>query len=115
MWDNVLNGINWGKRCPTGENFLEHNNKGKTVGLLLRMTKTMIGKGKAVIPLDSGFCVLKALIELRKIGIFASPVVKKRRYYPNKFIKGEDITEVFCDKPIVAADAIGGIGGTLDG
>jgi hypothetical protein len=70
----------------------------------------MTGSGKVVI-LDSGFCVLQALVELRKVGVFASAVVKKRRYWP-KYIKGEDIIAHMKDKEVGDDDAMSG---TLDG
>jgi Transposase IS4 len=53
----------------------------KTTGLLLRMCAPISGRGMVVV-LDSGFCVLRGLVALRKIGVFASAVVKKRRYWP---------------------------------
>lgn len=46
----------------------------------------------------------KALVELRKKGVFASALVKKRRYWP-KHIDGEMIRRHFTDKPVGAADA----------
>jgi hypothetical protein len=49
---------------------------GKTVGLLLRLCKPIYARGFVVI-LDSGFCVLKGIIELRKKGVFAAAVIKK--------------------------------------
>ena len=64
---------------------------GKTAGLLLRLCENLFGSMKVVV-LDSGFCVLKALIELRKRGVFAAAVIKKRRYWP-KFIDGDVIKE----------------------
>jgi hypothetical protein len=42
--------------------------KGKTVGLLLRLTRSIWNTGRLVI-LDSGFCVLKGIIELKKKGV----------------------------------------------
>jgi hypothetical protein len=54
---------------------------------------------------------LKALIELKKVGVFASAVVKKRRYWP-KYIKGDDIKRHFEGKTIGDDDALAG---TLDG
>ena len=54
---------------------------GKTTGLLLRMLRGYFGTGKYVI-LDSGFCVLNALTELKKMGVFACALIKKRRYWP---------------------------------
>ena len=32
--------------------------------------------------LDSGFCVLKSLVELRQEGWFTSALMKKRQYWP---------------------------------
>ncbi len=48
---------------------------GKTMGLLLRMLATYFSTGWYVV-LDSGFCILKSLIELKKVGIFACAVIK---------------------------------------
>ena len=59
----------------------EFGEKGKTSGLLLRLCKPLFGTGKLVI-LDSGFCVLAAVIELMKFGVYASALIKKRRYWP---------------------------------
>jgi Transposase IS4 len=63
--------------------------KGRTVGLLLRLCQSLYGRGTVVI-LDSGFCVLQGLIELRKLGVFASAVIKKRKYWP-KHVPGASI------------------------
>ncbi|MBM4179814.1 MAG: hypothetical protein FJ211_10875, partial [Ignavibacteria bacterium] len=42
---------------------------GKTAGLLLRMLSSYFGTGRYIV-LDSGFCVLKALVELKRNGLF---------------------------------------------
>jgi hypothetical protein len=55
----------------------KYNDLGATSGLLLRLTGSIWSTGKTVI-LDSGFCVLKAIIELKKKGVFASALIKKR-------------------------------------
>ena len=52
-----------------------------------------------VVNLDSGFCVLKATIELRKKGIFASALIKKRQYWP-KFICRNDTKAHFNNKEV---------------
>ena len=39
----------------------------------------LVYRAKCVI-LDSGLCVLKAIIKLKNKGVYASAVVKKRRY-----------------------------------
>ena len=49
---------------------------GKTVGLLLRLTAPIWFTGQQVI-LDSGFCVLNAIIELRKKCVFGAALIKK--------------------------------------
>mmetsp|Transcript_16336 Transcript_16336/g.24727 ORF Transcript_16336/g.24727 Transcript_16336/m.24727 type:complete len:228 (-) Transcript_16336:616-1299(-) len=71
----------------------DHSEKGATVGLLLILTKGLHGSGKVVI-MDSGFCVLKGIVELQKLGVFASALIKKGRYWP-KYVKGEEVKAKF--------------------
>ena len=84
-------GIRWGidlvegKDRPQQLGIQQYDNFGSTVGLLLQMLSPIYHKGFVVI-LDSGFCVLKGIIELRKKGVFASTLIKKRQYWP-KYIK----------------------------
>ena len=66
----------------------EHQDLGSTIGLMLRCTKPLHGTGKVVV-LDSGFCVLKGVVELKKRGVFAAALIKKRRYWP-KYVPGEE-------------------------
>ena len=80
---------------------------GNTVGLLLRLTQPIHGQGKVVI-LDSGFCVLKGIVELKKRGVYASALIKKRRYWP-KYIPGDVIKAHFSTKPVGAADSMAGV------
>ena len=80
---------------------------GKTVGLLLRLTRPIHTTGRCVI-LDSGFCVLKGLVELRKVGVFASALIKKRRYWP-RYVDGNAINSHMAGKPLGAVDALPGI------
>ena len=61
--------------------------------------------------IDSGFCVLQALVELAKVGVFAHALVKKRRYWP-KHVPGDKIIEHFKDKAVGYVDARQG---NLDG
>ena len=76
-------GIVWGidlvegKDLPRALGQQEFDNMGSKVGLLLRMLTPIFHKGYVVI-LDSGFCVLKTIIELQKKGIFASALIKKQ-------------------------------------
>ena len=105
-------GVMWGidlverKDRPIALGQQEYNNMGSTVGLLLRMLTPIFHKGYVVI-LDSGFCVLKGIIELRKKGVFASALIKKRRNWP-KFIHGDDIKAHFDNKEVGATDSWAG-------
>ena len=83
---------------------------GKTVGLLMSMCKNLYSTGKVVI-LDSGFCVLQGIIELRKKGVFAGALIKKRKYWP-KYIDGDAIDKHFVDKEVGETDSRAGV---LDG
>jgi hypothetical protein len=77
----------------------QHDEHGKTSGLLLHLTSPIWATGKIVV-LDSEFCVLKAITELQKVGVYSSAaLIKKRRYWP-KGIPGEDIKAYFMDKAI---------------
>ena len=40
--------------------------------------------------LGNGFCILHGLIGLRKIGVFAAAVIKKRQYWP-RHVPGQEI------------------------
>ena len=54
----------------------EYDELGSTVGTLLHLTKPIHGTGKVFV-LDSGFCVLRGLVELKKKGVFAHALIKK--------------------------------------
>ena len=96
-----------GKDHPAHLGKKEFDELGSTVGTLLRLSKPVHGTGKIFV-LDSGFCVLQGLIELKKRGCFAHALIKKRRYWP-KHIPGDEIIAHFADKEIGDADAISGI------
>ena len=64
-----------------------------TVGLVLRMMNIYFTTGTYVI-LDSGFCVLKGLIQFRKKGFFSCAVIKKRRYW-TYMVPGKDMKDSF--------------------
>ena len=83
---------------------------GNTVGLFLSMMKSYFSNGRYVI-LDSGFCVLKGLIRLRKKGFSPCAVIKKRRYCP-AMVPGKDIEDPFREVEVGETDAIQG---TVDG
>ena len=93
-----------GKDCLAHLGKKEFDELGSTVGTLLHLLKPVHGTGKIFV-LDSGFCVLQGLIELKKRGCFAHALIKKRRYWL-KYIPGDDIIAHFADKEISDADAI---------
>jgi Transposase IS4 len=111
-----LSRIMWGVELVEGKDAPNNRPKkfedkgGATVGLLLRLCEPVFYTGICLV-LDSGFCVLKGLIELRKVGVFAASVIKKRRYWP-KYINGDVIDGHFNDKAVGAFDVLPG---TLDG
>ncbi len=77
---------------------------GKTAGLLLWMLKKHFSTGRYVI-LDSGFCVLKGIIELKKEGIFAGALIKKHCEWPS-LVPGESIDLYFQSKDIGDMDIL---------
>ncbi len=54
----------------------EFTANGKTGGLLLRMLRSYHHTGRYVV-LDLGFCVLKAIIYLQKVGVYSCALIKK--------------------------------------
>ena len=90
----------------------QYDNLGSTVGLLLQILTPTFFKGFIMI-LDSGFCVLKGIVELRKKGVFASSLTKKRWYWP-QFICGDEIKEHFDNKQVGDTDLWAGwLGGWM--
>ena len=78
----------------------------RTAGLLLRLCKPILSAGKVII-LDSGFCVLEALIALKKVGVYASALIKKRRFWP-KHVPGDHIDQHFEEKNVGETDSLRG-------
>ena len=58
----------------------------KTVGLMLQLTRAPWSTGMAVI-MDSGFYVLRGLLEMRKRGVYGNVLIKKRCYWPRGFME----------------------------
>ena len=85
---------------------------GKTAGLLLRMLQPYFHTARYIV-LDSGFCVLKAIIELRKNGLFGCALIKKRKYWPAK-VPG-DAMQRFFDEEGVDVEDCHAITGSMDG
>ena len=85
---------------------------GKTTGLLMRMLQSYFASGRYVV-LDSGFCVLKALVKLKKVGMFACAVIKKHWFWP-AFVPGEAISREFDNLELKVGDSLA-ISRKLDG
>ena len=103
-----LSGILWQMELVEGndspsEIIPKYNNQGKIVGLLLRVLEHIFTRGNVVI-LDSGFCMLKGIVELKKCGVYASALIKKQKYWP-KYIKGDTIRDPFNDRNVGDCDS----------
>ena len=82
-----LSGILWQMELVEGKDssseiIPKYNNQGKTVGLLLHVLDPIFTRGNVVI-LESGFCVLKRIVELKKHGVYASALIKNGSIGPN--------------------------------
>ena len=74
----------------TSEEYKDENGEGKTVSLLLRLTKSVWHTGTKV-TMDPGFAVAMGLVELHKKGVFG-----QRRYWP-RYIDGDRIKDFSGD------------------
>ena len=57
--------------------------------------------------LDSGFCVLKAIVALYQKGIYAGALIKKRRYWPT-LVPGPAMDDRFAAKEVGSVEALCG-------
>ena len=76
------------------------SDKGKIVGLLLRLTRPIWGSSKVII-LDSGFCVIQGITKSQKKGVFDADaaLIKKYCNWP-KHIRGDRIKQYFDAKDV---------------
>jgi hypothetical protein len=108
----ALSGIMFGIELVEGKDHpneiprYESDRFGNTVGLLIRLTKPLWATASVVI-LDSGFCILKGIIELKKLGVYASALIKKRRYWPRD-VPGDAMDNRLRNKGLGSTDAIYG-------
>ena len=100
-----------GKDWPQNLGPKEFNNIGNTMGILLQLTKPVWSTGKVFV-LDSRFCVLQALVKLKKNGLFAATLIKKCRYWP-KSVPGNKIIAHFDNKNVGDINAIKGTMGRV--
>ena len=68
----------------------------KNMSLMLLLTKILHGTGKVVV-LDSGFCVIQVLVDIKNKGVCRAAIIKKRRYQL-RCIDGEKIKAHFTSK-----------------
>ena len=73
------------------------------------MLQIFFGIGKVIV-LERRFNVLKALIVVQKVGIFASVVIKKQRYW-QEYIPGDAIDKHIQHREFFSVDSLQG---TLD-
>jgi hypothetical protein len=90
----------------------EFNGNGKTGGLLMRILRPYFYTGRYVV-LDSGFCVLKAICDLQKVGVYSCALIKKRKYWP-KGVPGEAM-QAFFDVDGVDVGDCHAIQGVMEG
>jgi hypothetical protein len=76
------------------------------------MLQSYFASGRCVV-FDSNFCVLMALVQLKKVGMLACTVIKKRRYW-SAFDPGEAISREFDNLELKVGDSLV-ISGKLDG
>ena len=67
---------------PHREAEFEHEFDSKIAALVVRMTRPIWGSGRAVI-MDSGFGYVASMFQLKEKGLFATTVIKKKRFGPN--------------------------------
>ena len=97
----TMSDVIWQVDLHKGENRPQHMDKkeydelGATVGMLLQLTKPVHGSGQVFV-LDSGFCVLKALL------------IKKHCYWP-RHVPGDDTIAHFTNEEVGKVDAIKGV------
>ncbi len=84
---------------------------GKAIILLLLMLQSYFGTERYIV-FDSGFCVLEAIIEFKRNGLFGCTLIKKRCYWP-AHVPGDAMND-FCNKEGVQLGDCHTISGTFD-
>ena len=87
-----------GKDRPAQLGPKEYDDKGKTVGVMLRLTKPLHHTGK-IVEQDSGFCVFEGIAAQHQMGVYGDALIKKRRYWP-KHVPGSEIDAAMSDAEI---------------
>jgi hypothetical protein len=79
---------------------------GKAGPLMMQLCEPLFGTGSIVIH-DAGFACIPALVHLKRKGVFASCLLKKKKYWP-KFSHGAENEAHMRDAPLGAIDALQG-------
>ena len=82
----------------------KYHDYGKTGFLLLRLCIPFFMTVKVVI-VDSGFGVIYSVIELNKMGVFSSTLIKKRRYW-SRYVNREKIKAHFVEALVGASQRL---------
>ena len=84
---SILNFVEGRDRPPetTTEKFADITIGGSTTSLLLKLCENIFAEGLIGI-FHSAFCVLRAIIELKKRVVYASALIRKFKYWP-KYIE----------------------------
>ena len=86
------------KLGPHREAEFEHEFDSKIAALVVRMTRPIWGSGRAVI-MDSGFGYVASMVQLKAKGLFATTVIKKKRFWP-KYTKAIDAVNEMDGKEV---------------
>lgn len=73
------------KKIVLGSGVPEFEEAGKTGGLVLYLMKSLHNSARYVV-LNSRFCLLSALVALRKVGVFAGALIKNREFWPMSIV-----------------------------
>ena len=73
---------------------------------MIYMCQPLFGTGKAVVS-DSEFGAEKGIVELGERGVYASALIKKRKYWP-KNVPEDSINGYFVNTDVVGVDMFGG-------
>jgi hypothetical protein len=73
----------------------------------MRLCQRMFGSGRCVV-LNSGFCVLEAIAELLRQGVYAASLIKTQHFWP-KHVKGQEIFDQMNDKELGQCEAQHGV------
>ena len=93
-----------GRDRPCGSGRPEFDEIGKTLVTMLWFTRHTCNCAH-VVNMDSGLCVTKGLVKLRKKGVFGAVLIKKRRYCLEN-INGDAIDTHFSSKEVGSVDAV---------